>query len=162
LNLVEESIIEDNMSPLDLIKNGILENDLEKIIQGYAILTGEEVKPREATESNKTEDTVSREADEVQPQVPVRSSELDFTVKRDDPDAGQHGRRESIQVGENQFVDDGSEAIGEEFKTPEVNPTPRRKPIQMVEVICNSCGRKEEINPAYKAGSYHRCDKCVG
>ena len=150
------------MSPLELIKNGILENDLEKVIQGYVLLTGEEVRPKEATESNKTESTGSREADKVQPQVPVRSSELDFTVKRDPPAAGKHGRKESIQVGENQFVDDGSESQGKEFETPEINPTPRRKPIQMVEVICNSCGRKEEINPAYKTGSYHRCSRCVG
>lgn len=150
------------MSPLDLIKNGILEDDLEKVIQGYALLTGEEIRPREATESNKTENTSSKEADEVQSQVPVRSSELDFTIKRDPPAAGKHGRKESIEVGENQFVDDGSESQGKEFETPEINPTPRRKPIQMVEVICNSCGRKEEINPAYKTGSYHRCSRCVG
>tara|TARA_R110000751_G_scaffold276860_2_gene378072 strand:- start:5012 stop:5422 length:411 start_codon:yes stop_codon:yes gene_type:complete len=136
------------MSPLELIKNGILENDLEKVIQGYALLTGEEVRPREA--------------DKVQPQVPVRSSELDFTIKRGDTAAGEHGRKEPIQVGENQFVDDGLEATGEEFKTPEVNLTPRRKPIQMVEVTCNSCGSKEEINPAYKTGTYHRCSRCVG
>tara|TARA_R110000765_G_C18872948_1_gene601240 strand:+ start:410 stop:853 length:444 start_codon:yes stop_codon:yes gene_type:complete len=147
------------MSPLELIKNGILENDLEKVIQGYALLTGEEVRPREADE---TEDAPPREADKVQPQVPVRSSELDFTIKRGDTAAGEHGRKEPIQVGENQFVDDGLEATGEEFKTPEVNLTPRRKPIQMVEVTCNSCGSKEEINPAYKTGTYHRCSRCVG
>ena len=35
------------MSPLELIKNGILENDFEKVIQGYALLTGEEVRPEE-------------------------------------------------------------------------------------------------------------------
>tara|TARA_R110000824_G_C15161370_1_gene671925 strand:+ start:230 stop:688 length:459 start_codon:yes stop_codon:yes gene_type:complete len=152
------------MSPLDLIRSGIVENDIKKIMEGFNSLTGEKIEPRRKPEDDpvSTEDTTPREADEVQPQVPVRSSELDFTVKRDDPDAGKHGRRESIQVGENQFVDDGLEATGEEFKTPEVNPTPRRKPIQMLEVICNSCGRKEEINPAYKTGSYHRCSKCVG
>tara|TARA_R110002020_G_scaffold5117_25_gene21749 strand:- start:4960 stop:5418 length:459 start_codon:yes stop_codon:yes gene_type:complete len=152
------------MSPLDLIRNGIVENDMEQIIEGFNLLTGEElgIGPKWTEDPVPTEDTASRESDEVRTKVPVRSSELDFTVKRDSPDAGQYGRKESIQVGENQFVDDGSEATGEEFKTPEVNPTPRRKPIQMLEVICNSCGRKEEINPAYKTGSYHRCDKCVG
>jgi|TARA_R110000744_G_scaffold138936_3_gene249853 hypothetical protein len=144
------------MSPLELIKNGILENDLEKVIQGYTLLTGEEVRP------NKTNDTTPREAEEVQSQVPVRSSDLDFTVKRDNATVGKGGRKEAIQVGENQFVDDGLESKGEEFKTPEISLTPRRKPIQMVEVICNSCGSKEEVNPAYKTGSYHRCSRCVG
>ena len=55
MNLAEESITEDNMSPLELIKNGILENDLEKVIQGYALLTGEEVRPREADETREDE-----------------------------------------------------------------------------------------------------------
>ena len=31
------------MSPLELIKNGIIENDLEKIAQGYNALTGESI-----------------------------------------------------------------------------------------------------------------------
>lgn len=151
------------MSPLQLIKNGILENDFEKIIQGYTLLTGEEIRPREADgTADGTEDEPPREAEEVQSQMSMRSSELDFTIKRGDSAAGEHGRKEPIQVGENQFVDDGLEAMGEEFKTPEVNLTPRRKPIQMIEVTCNSCGSKEEINPAYKTGAYHRCSRCVG
>ena len=155
------------MSPLELIKNGIIENDLEKIAQGYNALTGEDISP--VTKSEPTREPASRttkpkdtESDEMPSSVRMRSEIEDFTMKRDSLPAGKYGRKETIQVGENQFVDDGSEATGEEFKTPEVNPTPRRKPIQMLEVICNSCGRKEEINPAYKTGSYHRCSRCVG
>ena len=70
--------------------------------------------------------------------------------------------RVAIQVGENQFVDDRTEAVGEEFDTPDINLTPRRPPVKMIEVVCNACGRKEKINPAYKTGSYHRCSRCVG
>ena len=84
------------------------------------------------------------------------------TQARDNLPAGKHGRKEPIKVGENQFVDDGSEATGKEFETPDIAPTPRRKPVKMVEVVCNTCGKKEEINPAYKAGTYHRCSRCVG
>ena len=92
----------------------------------------------------------------------MRSEIEDFTMKRESLPAGQYGRKEAIQVGENQFVDDRTEAVGEEFDTPDVNLTPRRPPVKMIEVICNACGRKEEINPAYKTGSYHRCSRCVG
>ena len=33
------------MTPLETIKTGILNNDMEKIIQGFMVLTGEEVRP---------------------------------------------------------------------------------------------------------------------
>ena len=150
------------MSPLELIKNGILENDFEKVIQGYSLLTGEEIRPEEATETTTATSSGSTEPDKMPEQMPVRSEIEDFTMKRESLPAGQYGRKESIQVGENQFVDDRSEAVGEEFDTPDVRLTPRRPPVKMVEVTCNMCGRKEEINPAYKTGSYHRCSRCVG
>ena len=150
------------MSPLELIKNGILENDFEKVIQGYALLTGEEVRPKEKTESAGATNAESTSSDKMSEQMSVRSEIEDFTMKRDSLPAGQYGRKEAIQVGENQFVDDRTEAVGEEFDTPDINLTPRRPPVKMVEVICNACGRKEEINPAYKTGSYHRCSRCVG
>tara|TARA_A100001201_G_scaffold26123_1_gene29149 strand:- start:4003 stop:4455 length:453 start_codon:yes stop_codon:yes gene_type:complete len=150
------------MSPLELIRNGILENDFEKVIQGYALLTGEEVRPEGKNESAGATNTEPTSSDEVSAQMPMRSEIEDFTMKRESLPAGQYGRKEPIQVGENQFVDDRSEAVGEEFDTPDVKLTPRRPPVKMVEVTCNTCGRKEEINPAYKTGSYHRCSRCVG
>ena len=150
------------MSPLELIKNGILDNDFEKVIQGYALLTGEEVRPKEKTESAGATNAESTSSDKMSEQMSVRSEIEDFTMKRDSLPAGQYGRKEAIQVGENQFVDDRTEAVGEEFNTPDVNLTPRRPPVKMIEVVCNACGRKEKINPAYKTGSYHRCSRCVG
>ena len=150
------------MSPLELIKNGILENDFEKVIQGYALLTGEEVRPKEKTESAGATNAESTSSDKMSEQMSVRSEIEDFTMKRDSLPAGQYGRKEAIQVGENQFVDDRTEAVGEEFDTPHINLTPRRPPVKMIEVVCNACGRKEKINPAYKTGSYHRCSRCVG
>ena len=150
------------MSPLELIKNGILENDFEKVIQGYALLTGEEVRPKEKTESAGATNAESTSSDKMSEQMSVRSEIEDFTMKRDSLPAGQYGRKEAIQVGENQFVDDRTEAVGEEFDTPDINLTPRRPPVKMIEVVCNACGRKEKINPAYKTGNYHRCSRCVG
>ena len=149
------------MSPLELIKNGILENDFEKVIQGYALLTGEEVRPKEKTESAGATNAESTSSDKMSEQMAVRAEIEDFTMKRDSLPAGQYGRKEAIQVGENQFVDDRTEAVGEEFDTPDINLTPRRPPVKMIEVVCNACGRKEKINPAYKTGSYHRCSRCV-
>jgi len=153
------------MSPLDLIKNGILDNDFEKVIQGYTLLTGEEVRPEERVDATGEEEATDSEpttSDEMSAEMPVRSQVEDFTMRRDKLPAGQYGRREAIKVGENQFVDDRTEAVGEEFETPDIKPTTRRPPIKMIEVTCNVCGRKENINPAYKTGSYHRCGRCLG
>ena len=150
------------MSPLELIKNGILDNDFEKVIQGYALLTGEEVRPKEKTESAGATNAESTSSDKMSEQMSVRSEIEDFAIKRDNLPVGKYGRKETIQVGENQFVDDRTEAVGEEFDTPDINLTPRRPPVKMIEVVCNACGRKEKINPAYKTGSYHRCSRCVG
>ena len=150
------------MSPLELIKNGILDNDFEKVIQGYALLTGEEVRPKGTAEATRATSSEATTSDKMSEQVPVRSEVEDITMKRDSLPAVQYGRKEAIQVGENQFVDDRTEAVGEEFNTPDVNLTPRRPPVKMIEVVCNACGRKEKINPAYKTGSYHRCSRCVG
>jgi len=151
------------MSPLELIKNGIIENDLEKIVQGYNALTGEDISPVTTVEpTRRTAEPEDTGSEEVSSPVRVRSEVEDFTMKRDSLPAGKYGRKERIQVGENQFVDDGSESTGKEFETPEIAPTPRRKPVQMIEVVCHACGKKEEINPAYKTGSYHRCARCVG
>ena len=128
------------MSPLELIKNGILENDFQKVIQGYEALTGEDlssVRGEDPTVSR--EESTSDQSEEVRkPQVPVRSSELDFTVQRDELPNGKFGRKESIQVGANQFVDDGSEAQGQELATTKVEPTPRRSQVKMIEVVCNA------------------------
>ena len=34
------------MTPLETIKIGILNNDMEKVIQGFMALTGEEIRPK--------------------------------------------------------------------------------------------------------------------
>ena len=146
-----------NVSPLQLIKDGILEDDMEKVTKGYKLLTGEIIERQTqptATESEPEQE----EASEVK--APLK--ELDFSTKPREQDSTKFGRREAIQIGENTFVDDRTEATEEELKTPEVGRTPRRKGISLVEVKCHVCGKTEEINPAYKTGSYHRCDKCVG
>ena len=142
------------MNPIDKIKKGIINNDMEQIIQGFQMLTGEEVRPEQ---EGKTEKPEPKEA--VQPPVSVRSKDIDFSTKPKEGQDSQHGKREPIVVGKNQFVDDGTEDT--DITTPEVKPTPRRPPVELVEVACHICGEKEEVNPKYKSGQFHRCGKCV-
>ena len=78
-----------------------------------------------------------------------------------------YGIHETIKVcigGTSRFLDfpEMFKIIGKEFEPPKIAPTPRRKPVKMIEVVCHACGKKEEVNPAYKTGNYHRCARCVG
>ena len=43
------------MNPIDKIKKGIINNDMEQIIQGFQMLTGEEVRPEQQGKTEKPE-----------------------------------------------------------------------------------------------------------
>ena len=148
------------MNPIGKIKEGILNNDMEEVIRGFQLLTGEKLKPTENKEANKEgAERASAPEATLQTQMPVRSKDLDFSTEPRE-ESGKYGKQEPIVVGENQFVDDGTEAT--DITTPDVGRTTRRPPVKMVEVQCHACGEKEMINAQYKSGEFHRCGKCVG
>jgi len=141
------------MTPMELIKEGISNNDMEKIIQAYNLLTGEKIGKEEKQSEPLSEPPVSVRKE--------KTKDLDFSVEpREDQGSGHYAKSESIQVGENQFVDNGTEAL--DVTTPKVTRSTRRPPVKMAEVKCHVCGGVEEINAQYKTGDFHRCDKCVG
>jgi len=155
------------MSPIDKIKDGIINNDMEKIIEGFRLLTGEEVKPEKETTTQRIGTVAADGKEETIPVAatedyhsPSRSKDLDFSTKPREEEDAKYGKHEPIVVGENQFVDDGTEDM--DVKTPDVGRTTRRPPVKMVEVQCHACGGKEMINAQYKSGEFHRCGKCVG
>tara|TARA_Y100000593_G_scaffold28444_1_gene56752 strand:+ start:14066 stop:14530 length:465 start_codon:yes stop_codon:yes gene_type:complete len=154
------------MNPIDTIKKGIINNDMGQIIQGFSVLTGEEVRPARGkpeqqggSEPEPEKSGSKPHAEALQSPVQVRSKDLDFSTEPREVES-RFGRKEPIQVGTNQFTDDGTEA--KEVVTPDVPRTKRRPPVKLVEVTCHACGSTEKINPAYKSGSYHRCGRCVG
>ena len=147
------------MNPIDKIKKGILDNDMQQVIEGFESLTGQEIRPKETTvgDLELLEDETPAE-EVVEPST--RSKDLDFSTKPREEEDAKYGKHEPIVVGENQFVDDGTEAT--DITTPDVGRTTRRPPVKMVEVQCHACGEKEMINAQYKSGEFHRCGKCVG
>ena len=64
------------MTPIDKIKEGILSNDMEQVIQGFRLLTGEEIRPEgrkpERPEEPRPEESSTEEA--MQPPVQVKTS----------------------------------------------------------------------------------------
>lgn len=61
----------------------------------------------------------------------------------------------------NTFVDDGTEAIGDEYKTPEIKLTERkREPPKMIEQVCTKCSKTCLVKPVHKR-DFYICDKCL-
>ena len=143
------------MTLLETIKTGILNNDMEEVIQGYMALTGEEVRPR------LPKDGVSKGQESTS--VPVsQDGKLDFSRDPTTP-AGKKriANKSPVSAGANQFTDDGVEHS--DVKTPDFVPTPRKRAeAKTVNVKCHVCGENQEVNPMLAQGDFYRCDSCVG
>jgi hypothetical protein len=91
----------------------------------------------------------------------LRDQDLDFTINRTDNEV-----KTRMPVTEtkrfNSFTDNGTEAKGEEFKTPDIEPTERRRPaVKKVVQKCSKCERSVEVHPTH-ARDWFTCDKCIG
>lgn len=61
----------------------------------------------------------------------------------------------------NTFVDDRTEAVGDEYKTPEIKLTERkREPPKMIEQVCTKCSKTCLVKPVHKR-DFYICDKCL-
>ena len=143
------------MTPLETIKIGILNNDMEKVIQGYMALTGEKIQP------NPSKDGVP----EVQQSAPMsvqQEKKMDFSTNRTASSGTKKVAGKSpVTAGPNQFVDDGVEHS--DVKTPDFTPGPRnREEAKTISVRCHICGKDQEVNPVLAQGEFYRCDSCVG
>jgi hypothetical protein len=160
---------------LSLIKEGILSDDIEKIKAGYELLSGESLpeEVREVRESDVEDDTTptsnpttttATEEKEVLRRQQVQDVDFSTDHNKNKSVGGKYGRKESIQVRENQFIDDGTEAKDKTNITPDVDPVPRnRKPAKFINLECHACGKSFEVSASIaRAGEYYRCDRCVG
>jgi|TARA_Y100000401_G_scaffold103932_1_gene95321 hypothetical protein len=148
------------MTPLQRIKEGIINNDMEQVIQGYAELTGEEVAISTGGDETQTEEVSEPQVSEPKARMPKSATE-DFSITHNENSTtGKYAKHQSISAGENTFVDDGVEH--KDISTPDVGRIKRRPPVEMVDVKCHVCGKSEQINPTYKSGEFYRCSRCVG
>ena len=147
------------MTPIDKIREGIISNDMEKVIEGFFKLTGERIQ-QEVSEREEESEKMPEQPVPV-PEHQDRLVDLDFSVQMAEKnEKGHYSRPEAIEAGKNKFIDDGVDSS--DIETPKVVRSERRPPVKMVEVTCHKCGKKEEMNASYKTGEFHRCDKCVG
>ena len=145
------------MKPLDIIKQGILENNIEKVSKGFTELTGEAIEP--IPDVDVEEDNVV--ADEPTSSKTATDNSFIAPSKSNEPKQGKKrvARTETIVAQENQFVDNGEEA--RDIQTPEYTPSPRtREPTKLIEVPCHICGVKSMLNEATVGGEFYRCEDC--
>lgn len=90
-----------------------------------------------------------------------RDVDLDFSVaKNKDQVKAKAPVTESKRF--NSFTDDGTEARGAEFATPDVKPTERKRPpTKMVEQKCTKCQNTVKVHPTH-ARDWYVCDRCIG
>lgn len=94
-------------------------------------------------------------------QEPTRDVNLDFTVSKE-----ASREKTKVPVTEtkrfNSFTDDGTEAQGSEFKTPDIQPTQRRRPpVNKVSQKCTKCDKTVKVHPTH-ARDWFICDRCIG
>lgn len=127
----------------ELLKEAIKTNDDELIALATDLLKKkqEEVKPLQQQSSN--DDFLS----------PIK------TIKKEEINLN----RSPVNIGKrfNSFVDDRTEAVGEEYQTPQVKLTERkRKPAERIDQTCVRCNRTYKVAPVHKR-DYFVCDKCL-
>lgn len=147
------------MTPIDKIREGIISNDMEKVIEGFYKLTGEQIQQGDPEREEESEKVTEQKVPA--PVQQERLTDLDFSVQMAEKnEKGHYAKPEAIEAGKNKFVDDGIDSS--DIETPDVVRSERRPPVKMIEVTCHKCGKKEEMNANYKTGEFHRCDKCIG
>jgi len=146
------------MTPLDVIKQGIVDSNIEMVAEGFAQLTGEIVEPTSAVDVE-SDDAVSDESTRSEPTV---DNSFMVSSKSDMPNLNKQrlARTETIVAKENEFMDDGIEA--KDVNTPEYTPSPRtRGAVSLIDVVCHVCGTKNVVNENMVYGEFYRCDNCV-
>ena len=128
------------------IKEGILSDDMQKVIEGFELLTGESLEINETktkTEPQKTED-----------------NEFIADIKK----SPQRGKSVQNPNRVNKFEDDGSHTVeeaGYDAVHDEVKPVARqRASFKTIEQKCHVCGKAEEVHPLHKR-EYFKCRKCI-
>ena len=150
------------LQDVDLIQMGL---DLLDQCEGSAELIGIEKKPKVQNKAkSKTKDKVEIVAQVITNVVEKQSNAIpDFTMNKKEKQS-KYRKSKSILDDKryNAFVDDKTEAMGPEFKTPTFTPTQRRPPVdkQKVDQVCEICGNRDRVLPIYSR-EFYRCDACL-
>lgn len=133
-----------------IIAKGKLLNDPELINMGLEMLEGyseTEVQPATVAVMEKPKSDITDQ----------------FRVENKSSIDTKFGRKVPVSTGrrENKWVDDKTEAVEHIGKTPPVQRTQKRRPVNKVEVICTTCGKKQKVLKELLYTESYRCDSCI-
>ena len=141
------------------IREGILSNDMSKIVKGFELLTGESIE--NADNVDVTDNALHPEVTAEQP--PPNSDEDDFIAGTRSESNASRSVVSSNRV--NKFVDDGTidtAEAGYEAINDDVKPVARqRTSYKKTKQKCHVCGQEEMVNPQHKR-DFYKCAKCIG
>ena len=132
------------------IREGILSNDMSKVVKGFGLLTGESIEIPDSPEG-------------VVEQPPPNSDEDDFIAGTRSESNASRSVVSSNRV--NKFVDDGTidtTEAGYDAINDDVKPVARqRSSYKKMKQKCHVCGQEEMVNPQHKR-DFYKCAKCIG
>lgn len=138
----------------ELVKEAIKTNDDELISLATDLL--------KQRQQNNTETEVNKKPKKQKSQTTKQTNDYVSSIKTIKQEQTNLNRMPVNTVKRfNTFVDDRTEAIGDEYKTPEIKLTERkREPPKMIEQVCTKCSKICLVKPVHKR-DFYICDKCL-
>ena len=125
------------------IREGILSNNMSKVVEGFELLTGESIEASDSPAPNSDKD--------------------DFIAGTRSESKANRSVVSSNRV--NKFVDDGTidtAEAGYDTINDDVKPIAReRASYKKMKQKCHVCGQEDMVNPQHKR-DFYKCAKCIG
>jgi hypothetical protein len=169
---------EDILNPLELIKKGILEGDLDVVAQGYNQMTGENIEPPE--ESDYEEEVWDDEGgrwvvDDDSSKTLARGlgspaesrNDLDFRIDKSGNHRGLNRKTVAKASSEPNKFNPDMDVILEDARFNNVDDqnrsrSPRvREPAKDIDVECVACEEIVTVNPSLISKGRYTCDECI-
>lgn len=163
------------MTPLETIKEGILAGDITLVIEGYNRITGEKIAVPEP------EPVQQRQPPRSFRQSPEYYGEEDDSFNRppdrnrnNDNDSGDGKiaaraepfvpkKRINMFFDEREALPDYTEADKAKDQAAKRKAKAQRPaPYKPVQINCDGCGNRYNVNPIFVIDGVYRCDRCTG
>jgi hypothetical protein len=147
------------MTPIEKIKSGIQQEDMNLVSEGFYDLTGERVSREEV----EVQDPLLKQV--VAPDAQADTEDF-ITSTRSSGKPSKYSRAEPLEIRdrENSFVDDGTEATEDREldKILAVKPPVQRnrRAFKKISIQCSSCNKEFQISPSLARENY-KCDSCI-
>jgi len=153
------------MTPLETIKEGILNNNMEMVAQGYNRITNQDIQ----APARRLPPPEPGRRENYRP--PTEVSETDFSNGEKTDDTHTYARVEPFQPRKriNMWADDRTEVTPDYTKADKDKDmaarnkakTQRPAPYTPTEINCVNCGKRYKVNPVFVIGGTYRCDRCT-